>query len=77
VIPLEFGNFGLVKQVRIGQLLPTQGGSAASVNPERIAITQPRVARNELPWENVNKNFINPERVASKSRVGIAATCSR
>jgi hypothetical protein len=25
-------------------------------NPERIAIIQPRVARNELPWEFVTKS---------------------
>jgi hypothetical protein len=30
---------------------------ALPCNPERIAITQPRVARNELPWEKV-KNYI-------------------
>jgi hypothetical protein len=31
-------------------------------HPERMAVTQPRVARNELPWVMV-KETINSERV--------------
>jgi putative transposase len=35
---------------------------------QRDSIIQPRVARNELPWENVANNF-NPERVESNPSI--------
>ena len=34
-------------------------------NPNGIAITQPRVARNELPWVGRPVVILNPERVVS------------
>jgi predicted RNase H-like HicB family nuclease len=34
-------------------------------HPERMAITQPRVARHELPWEHASKVTCYPERVIS------------
>jgi len=37
---------------------------AAAGNPKGIAIIQPRVGAQRLPWVNVPKNH-NPERVAS------------
>jgi hypothetical protein len=36
-------------------------------HPERMEITQPRVARNELPWGVEGPLNLNPERVLSKT----------
>ena len=41
------------------------GASGQRHHPERMEIIQPRVARNELPWENVPEHP-NSERVASQ-----------
>ena len=40
--------------------------SCSLLHPERMEITQPRVARNELPWVGGPLN-LNPERVLSKT----------
>src|SRR6266704_1329440 len=40
--------------------------SCRFLHPERMEITQPRVARNELPWVGGPLN-LNPERVLSKT----------
>ena len=40
--------------------------SCSLLYPERMEITQPRVARNELPWVGGPLN-LNPERVLSKA----------
>src|SRR2546425_12286196 len=37
------------------------------LHPERMEITQPRVARNELPWGVGGPLNLNPERVLSKT----------
>src|SRR2546426_61054 len=44
--------------------LAPSGASCWYHHPERMEITQPRVARNELPWDN-GLNAPYPERVAS------------
>jgi hypothetical protein len=62
------------KKARFIRAIPDTLSSAAPVasfftggdNPERIASTQPRVARNELPWVKTNRNH-NPARVESVS----------
>ena len=55
--PLEFGHFGRADLPETVCLRPTGSGSrcdlAGQANPEGIAITQPRVASNELPWVDV------------------------
>jgi len=38
-----------------------EGQRVSVFHPERMEITQPRVARNELPWESAPKHP-NPER---------------
>ena len=45
-------------------------------HPERMEITQPRVARNELPWVKCRQNLANPERVVS-GRLPIGGTDQR
>ena len=46
--------------------LETPCRSCRFLHPERMEITQPRVARNELPWVGGPLN-LNPERVLSKT----------
>ena len=47
------------------------GASCLYHHPERMEITQPRVARHELPWEPAPKTTVYPERVISGSaRIG-------
>jgi len=44
--------------MRIGRANPLKkvlSGGLCDNNPEEIAIVQPRVARNELPWVNVQQ----------------------
>ena len=48
----------------------TQGRSCQYHHPERMEITQPRVARHELPWEHAPKPALYPERVTSASARG-------
>jgi len=49
------------------------GVSCSYRHPERMDITQPRVARNELPWEN-GANVGYPERVASGREDALGGT---
>ncbi len=49
------------------QLLSHGGGVSPNRQPNGMKIIQPRVARNELPWETRPEQDINSERVASNS----------
>jgi len=54
-----------VKHQSLITLLPRT--SRQCHHPERMAITQPGVARHELPWEHASETAVYPERVASAS----------
>jgi hypothetical protein len=47
-----------------------KGASRLSHHPERMAITQPRVARHELPWEHASKNYVLPSKGYIRVRPG-------
>jgi hypothetical protein len=51
-------------QCRVADADPT-GVSRQNHHPERMEITQPRVARHELPWEHASQAPFYPERVIS------------
>jgi REP element-mobilizing transposase RayT len=59
--PLEFGHFGRADLPETAWIGAAGCGSHYSLadrgNPERIAIPQPRVARNELPWVGVTQSL--------------------
>ncbi len=44
-----------LKRLKLDHLAAAPTAVGRPRNPERIAITQPRVARNELPWVDVAK----------------------